>query len=117
MRSSLAGIPISIQGNPDTIRSYMYPTDLVAWLLRIIQSPTTDVIRVGSQEKVTILELAEQILNLTGNGSISNRGNQDVARSAYFPDLSETLTRYNFQKTVPLEESLVRWAKYLRTNI
>ena len=95
----------------------MFPTDLVAWLLRIIQSPTTDVIRVGSQEKVTILELAEQILNLTGNGSISNRGNQDVARSAYFPDLAETLTRYNFQKTVPLGESLVRWAKYLRTNI
>lgn len=117
MKSSLAGIPISIQGNPETIRSYMYPTDLVTWLLRIIQSPSTDVIRVGSQEKVTILELAELILNLTGNGSISNRGNHDVARSTYFPNLSETLTRYNFQKTVPLEESLVRWAKYLRTNI
>ena len=117
MKSALAGIPIPIQGNPETIRSYMYPTDLIAWLLRIIQSPTTDVIRVGSQEKVTILELAELILNVTGNGSISNRGNLDVARSAYFPDLSETLTRYNFQETVPLEESLVRWAKYLRTNI
>lgn len=117
MKSALAGIPLSIQGNPETTRSYMYPTDLVAWLLRIIQSPTTDVIRVGSQEKVTILELAELILNLTSNGSISNRGNLDVARSAYFPELSETLTRYNFQKTLPLEESLVRWAKYLRTNI
>lgn len=117
MSSSLAGIPISIQGNPETIRSYMYPTDLVAWVLRIIQSPTTDVIRVGSQEKVTILELAELILKLTGTGSISNRGNLDVACSAYFPDLTETLTRYNFQETVPLEESLLRWAKYLRTNI
>ena len=117
MRSALAGIPLSIQGNPETIRSYMYPTDLVAWLFRIIQSPTTEVIRVGSQEQVTILELAELILKLIGNGSISSRSNSAVARSVYFPDLSETLTRYNFQKTLPLEESLVRWAKYLRTNI
>ena len=117
MRSVLDGIPISIQGNPETIRSYMYPTDLVAWLLRIIQSPTTDVIRVGSPEKVTILKLAESILKLTGNGSISNRGNSAVAQSAYFPDLSDTLTRYNFRKPVALEESLLRWTKYLRTNI
>jgi nucleoside-diphosphate-sugar epimerase len=117
LKSALAGIPISIQGNPETIRSYMYPTDLVAWLLRIIQSPTTDVIRVGSSEKVTILELAELILNLTGNGSISNRGNLKVARSIYVPHLSETLNQYEVEQTVTLEESLLRWVKYLRSNI
>jgi dTDP-glucose 4,6-dehydratase len=117
LRSALAGIPISIQGNPETIRSYMYPTDLVTWLLRIIQSPTTDVIRVGSSEKVTILELAELIVNLTGNGSISNRGNLEVTRSVYIPDVSETLKRYEVGETVALNESLLRWAKYLSTNI
>jgi nucleoside-diphosphate-sugar epimerase len=117
LRSALAEIPISIQGNPETIRSYMYPTDLVVWLLRIIQSPTTDVIRIGSSEKVTILELAELILKLTGNGSISNRGNPEVARSEYVPDLSETLNRYEVAETVALEESLLRWARYLWTNI
>jgi len=95
----------------------MYPTDLVAWLLRIIQSPTADVIRIGSSEKVTILELAELIINLTGKGSISNRGNLEVARSVYIPDLSETLNRYEVGKTVALNESLLRWANYLRTNI
>ncbi len=117
MRSALEGFPISIHGNPETIRSYMYPTDLVSWLLRIIQSPTTDVIRVGSPEKVTILELAELTLKLTGKGCISSRGKLEVARSAYFPDLSETLTRYNFGKTVALEESLLRWVNHLRMNI
>lgn len=117
MSTALAGIPISIQGNPETIRSYMYPTDLVAWLLRIIQSPTTAVIRVGSQEKVTILELADLILKLTGDGCISSRGNLAVARSIYFPDLSETLTRYSFGNPVALEESLLRWVKYLRMNM
>jgi nucleoside-diphosphate-sugar epimerase len=117
LRSALDGVPISIQGNPETIRSYMYPTDLVAWLLRIIQSPTTDVIRIGSSKKVTILELAELILSLTGNGSISNRGNPKVARSIYTPDLSDTLNRYEVGETVVLEESLLRWAKYLRPNI
>ena len=117
LKSALAGIPITIQGNPETIRSYMYPTDLVEWLLRIIQSPTADVIRIGSSEKVTILELAELIINLTGKGSISNRGNLEVARTVYIPDLSETLNRYEVGETVALNESLLRWEKYLRTNI
>lgn len=117
MSAALRGIPLSIQGHPETIRSYMYPTDMVVWLLRIIQSPTTDVIRVGSPEKVTILELAELILKINGNGSISNRGNLTVAPSVYFPNLSETITRYNFRETIALEESLLRWAKFLRLNL
>ena len=117
LRSALAGIPISIQGNPETIRSYMYPTDLVAWLLQIIQSPTTDVIRVGSSEKVTILQLAELIVKLTENGAISKRGNLEVPISTYFPDLSETLRQYKIGTSVALEEALLRWTKYLRANI
>ena len=117
MRSALDEIPIIIQGNPETIRSYMYPTDLVSWLLRIIQSPSTDVIRVGSPEKVTILELAETIIKLTGKGSIAMRGNPEIAQSAYFPNLAETLIKYNFGAIVNLQESLLRWAKYLRANI
>jgi dTDP-glucose 4,6-dehydratase len=117
LQSALDGVPISIQGNPETIRSYMYPTDLIIWLLHIIQSPTTEVVRVGSSEKVTILKLAELIVKLTGNGAISKRGNLEVPTSTYFPDLSETLKQYNFGTSVDLEESLMRWAKYLRTNI
>ncbi|MCX6445206.1 MAG: SDR family oxidoreductase, partial [Actinobacteria bacterium] len=39
VRDGMAGLPIQILGNPETRRSYMFPTDLVKWLLIALLDP------------------------------------------------------------------------------
>ncbi len=36
LRDALLGVPIRILGDADTVRSYMYPSDMAFWLLAIL---------------------------------------------------------------------------------
>ena len=58
---------ITINGNPNTVRSYLHETDMSTWIFRSFQeeNPVT-VLSIGSSIKVRISELAEFIATVTG---------------------------------------------------
>jgi nucleoside-diphosphate-sugar epimerase len=62
IRDGLRGGPIRILGDGETVRSYMYPSDMAFWILRIlIQGSVGNSYNVGSPYGVTLRHLAEKI--------------------------------------------------------
>ena len=113
IRLALNKHEIVIKGNPNTERSYMYPSDLVSWLLTIIKNPTLDVIRVGSPNSITIAELASLVFSVVHSEDRNFFGDENLAATRYVPDLTETFGKYPLTLKVGTFESFERWKNYL----
>ena len=62
MSDALRGGPIRVQGNGDTVRSYMYGSDLAWWLLRLLAGGSSGAAyNVGSPDGISLRELAVKI--------------------------------------------------------
>lgn len=63
IRDSLRGGPIRIQGDGESVRSYMYPADMAVWMLAILAraNPGT-VYNLGSPDGITLNDLACRIV-------------------------------------------------------
>lgn len=58
---------VTVNGNPNTVRSYLHETDMSNWILRSLQlANSAKLVSIGSSIKVTISELAEFIATVTG---------------------------------------------------
>jgi dTDP-glucose 4,6-dehydratase len=112
MNDALKGKEIHIRGNPNTIRSYLYPTDLIVWLVNSLVKPTLNPIHIGSEGLISILGLAEKISEIFSSPSVS-RGDDSSELSIYAPDTSKTRSFLNVSEEVSLNESLMRWKNWL----
>ena len=62
INDALRGGPINIMGDEHTVRSYMYPSDMAFWLLRILAAGESGhAYNVGSPHGITLKELADKI--------------------------------------------------------
>jgi len=62
---ALRGGPIRIQGDGQSVRSYMYPADMALWILTILaRGAAGTAYNLGSPEGVTLMDLAERIVSL-----------------------------------------------------
>lgn len=68
---ALDGEPITIFGKGDQTRSFCFVSDLVDGLVRLMETPDdfTGPVNIGNPVEMTILQLAEKILELTGSKS------------------------------------------------
>ena len=114
MRNALSGENILIKGNPDTVRSYMYPTDLVVWIIKLLLRPTKLPLNFGSEIPIKMIDLAMEIGKITGNERIEiNQVNPVV--SSYFPSTTNARNYLNENQTVTLIQGLERWIKWLQS--
>ena len=101
--------PIEIKGNPKTIRSYLYPTDLVTNILRSTVEGTDSLLEVGSRIPISMGELAKLVNHITGNNGVFQH--EDFGHAdAYFPN-SPTGQAKEF---ISLDEGLIRWHRWLQ---
>ena len=115
MNNALKGEEIFIKGNPNTQRSYLYPTDLIVWLLNLLVKPTLNPVHIGSENLVSIAALAEKISNIFSSSGVST-GDDSVESSFYAPDNSKTREFLNVSEEVSLDESLIRWKNWLTSQ-
>lgn len=68
IRDALAGKKITVSGDGRPERSYLYPSDLVVWLLGVLtHGDSGQAYNVGSEEAISIAELAKLTSSLLGN--------------------------------------------------
>ena len=68
---ALTGQPITIFGDGSQTRSFCYVKDLIDGLMRLMKSPAdfTGPVNLGNPDEFTMVELAEQVINLTNSRS------------------------------------------------
>lgn len=109
---------ITIYGDGSQTRSFQYVDDLVEGMVRMMASPDAFIgpVNIGNPCEFTILELANQILRLTGSRSrIVNEPLPPDDPMQRQPDISLAKTKLNWSPKVPLEEGLVKTIDYFRT--
>ncbi|MFA5085245.1 MAG: UDP-glucuronic acid decarboxylase family protein [Candidatus Omnitrophota bacterium] len=61
--------PITVYGRGDQTRSFCYVSDLIDGIYRLLMSGEDHPVNIGNPNEITILELAEKIIRLTGSKS------------------------------------------------
>jgi dTDP-glucose 4,6-dehydratase len=115
---ALRGQPITVLGDGRQTRSICYVDDLVTGLLLLLDSTEAGPINCGTEHEVSIRDLAELIVRLTGSTSpitFLPRSPDDPEMRR--PDLTLARTRLGFEPSVPVEEGLRRTIDYFRTRL
>jgi dTDP-glucose 4,6-dehydratase len=102
---ALRGERITVQGTGAQTRSICYVDDLVRGILLLLDSTQTGPINCGTEHELTMLELAELIVSLTGSTStieLVERTSDDPEKRR--PDLTLARTRLGYEPLVGPEE-------------
>ena len=112
---ALRGDPITIFGDGQQTRSFCYVTDLIDGLVRLMATPTdvTGPINLGNPTEMTMLELAERVIRLSGSKStlIFKPLPEDDPRQRR-PDISRAASVLNWKPTVDVDHGLQRTIEY-----
>lgn len=66
---ALTGEPLSVYGDGSQTRSFCYVDDLIEGLYRLLMSEVHEPVNLGNPTEMTIAELAELVIELTGSES------------------------------------------------
>jgi len=117
---ALRGEPITIYGDGAQTRSFCYVDDLIDGLVRLMRSPeeVTGPINIGNPVEFTMLELAEQVIALTGSGSklIHTELPADDPRQRQ-PDITKARNLLGWEPKTALAEGLGSTVDYFRTVV
>ena len=112
---ALTGLDITVFGEGQQTRSFCYVDDLIDGFMRLMNSPDDVVgpINLGNPREMTVRELAETIIKITGSSSkIVNRPlPQDDPRQRK-PDISQASRQIGWAPKVSLEEGLGKTISY-----
>ena len=114
---ALNGEDLTVYGDGTQTRSFCYRDDLVEGFLRLMDSPPdlTGPVNLGNPGEFTMIELAQQVLKLTGSRSriIHMPLPQDDPKQRQ-PDITLARAKLGWEPKVPLAEGLARTIEYFR---
>lgn len=113
IRDAMAGKTVVVNGNGLPCRSYLYAADLTVWLWHMLaRAPACRPYNVGSDESISIAELAQLIADTLGNGQCRILGQPDGGWNPgrYVPATQLIEAELGLKRTVSLQESILRTA-------
>ena len=117
---ALRGESITVYGKGRQTRSFCYVSDTVQALLRLMATDEdfTGPVNVGNPHECTVLELAQEVVDLTKSKSkivFAPLPSDDPARRC--PDITLAKAMLDWQPAVPLREGLARTIEYFAQNL
>jgi len=109
---------IVISGDGTPKRSYMYMADLIIWILTIlIKSNCTEAYNVGSEEAITIEDLAKTIAGFFPDIKVKklNQIKRTDRNQNYIPNCKKAKTQFCFKRGIGLNEAISRTIQYYIT--
>lgn len=126
LRDALSNKTIVIKGDGSPQRTYMHPVDLIPWLLKILTHGQSGLpYNVGSDEKVTIGELAESVLKACRkvNSQLAQKPAQILGapmdpalRNDYTPSIARAQEFLQLKLTYDLDKTLKATADWLHAH-
>lgn len=118
LRDVLSGRDIVVSGDGTPLRSYLYPSDLVIWLLKILVSGKSGVpYNVGGEKAISIGDLARTVARIADvPDAVQIRGTPKPGErpSAYLPSISRARQQLGVDISVDLENSIARTLAWYR---
>lgn len=113
IRDAMAGRTIVIEGDGRPVRSYLYAADLAVWLWTMLaDAPSGSAYNCGSEEAVSIRDLAARVAHVLNGPGYEVRGRPDPGWNPgrYVPSTAAIRTELGLTAPVPLEEAIRRTA-------
>jgi len=107
---------ITVNGNPLTTRSYLFVTDLIEWIIKLMITPSTSNLHFGSSSSITMSELAEIIARQFGIDKIYYKG-QDIEVNHYVPSNTNTIKELDLIERTSLQLGLADWASSIEMRL
>ncbi len=115
---ALAGQPLTVHAAGRQTRSFCYVDDLVEGLVRLSRADYTKPVNLGSPEEVTIRQVAEEVIAMTGSASrlelLPGRTDDPMVRR---PDIGLAQKLLGWSPQVPRREGLKRTVEYYRGKV
>jgi dTDP-glucose 4,6-dehydratase len=109
---------LTVYGDGNQTRSFCYVSDLVDGVLRLMDSGENEPVNIGNPQEMTVTQIAEQIITLTGATS------QIVCRDLPVddpkvrqPDITRARNLLGWEPKVPLAAGLERTIDYFRQKL
>jgi len=118
MSQALRGEDVTIFGNGSQTRSFCYVSDLVDGIIRLMESKENDPINIGNPHEMTIAEIANAIIAISGSRSrIVYRPLPEDDPKVRRPDITRARTLLGWEPRVPLEQGLQSTLAYFKTKV
>ena len=118
MSQALRGDDITVFGNGSQTRSFTYVDDLVEGIYRLAMSDYTEPVNIGNPQEISILEFANEIIELTGSSSkitFLELPNDDP--KVRKPDISRAKEVLGWEPRYPRKEGLKKTLDYFRKAV
>ena len=114
--------PLTVYGKGDQTRSFCYVDDQVDGLVKLLLAPESDDIHlpvnIGNPQELTVLEIAEKILQLSGSTSrIVFRPLPEDDPRVRRPDIARASRLLGWSPRVTLEEGLGRTIEFFKSKL
>jgi len=112
---ALRNDPITIYGDGRQTRSFCYVDDMIEGIFSLIDAEP-DTVNLGNPTELTIRQLAEAVLRLTGSSSeLIERPLPENDPRQRRPDCTLANEKLGWAPKIAIEEGLTRTTRYFRT--
>lgn len=116
IQQALENKPITVYGDGSQTRSFCYVTDLVDGFVRLAGCAEASPINIGNDTEITIKQLAEEIISLTGSDStIASAPLPADDPKLRCPDIAKAKRVLDWRPTTPRQTGLGLTVDYFRT--
>ncbi len=110
--------PITVYGNGSQTRSLCYVDDLIEGIVRLLGTDYSDPVNIGSENEVTMLQLARRIRELSGSSSeIVFKPLPEDDPKQRRPDLTRARQILRWEPTTSLDAGLNKTIAYFRQRL
>ena len=118
MSQALRNEDVTVFGDGTQTRSLCYITDLVEGIIKLMLSTENDPVNIGNPHEMTINEIAETIIRMTGSKSrIVFRPLPTDDPKQRRPDITRARTILEWEPKVALDAGVVKTIEYFRTKV
>ena len=118
MGQSLRGEELTVFGDGTQTRSFCYVDDLVEGIVKLLGSEESLPVNLGNPDEITLLELAQRVLAVTGSKSrVVFRDLPEDDPKVRRPDIGKARRLLGWEPKVSLDEGLKRVLPYFRSKV
>ena len=118
MSQALRNEDVTVFGDGSQTRSFCYVSDLVDGIIRMMESGENSPINIGNPAEMTIKQIAETIIEMTGSKSrVIYQPLPEDDPKVRRPDITRARTLLGWEPKVDLREGLTKTIDYFRTKV